>query len=443
MRRSLTAQCLLALVLGLVVGVAVLRWQPAQTGALLSGADTVIRLWTNALRLIVAPLVITQLYVAIAGPRDETVSAGRAGALTPVVFAGLLVFTALVSIFLALGLVRFPWFQSIPLPNPAAPAPPVSAPGGLNWVDDLLPPNLTAAAAADALLALLGFTLAFALAARQLASGPKAALGTALAAVRDTLFVLIGWLLRLAPVMLFALTFRFASDYGVEIGRTLLLFIVLFSVALIVATAALYPLGVLAGRISPARLVRVLVPPQLTAFTTRSSLATVPGLLKAAGEIPTLEPGTSSLVIPLGGALLKLSRAVSGPVKLVFLASVLDLKLTPGQVVIFTVTILVLSVTTPGVPRVMSSSRSLPAYVAAGIPPEYVILLASTNAATDVFQTVLNTTGYFTADVLVQRLARKRVPVAKVATSAAATMPVDSAPTEALATGESLGRSTQ
>jgi hypothetical protein len=48
---------------------------------------------------------------------------------------------------------------------------------------------------------------------------------------------------------------------------------------------------------------------------------------------------------------------------------------------------------------------SLPVYIALGIPPVYVVLLAATTVVADVFMTLLNTTGYLTADVLVGRFA--------------------------------------
>jgi hypothetical protein len=56
----------------------------------------------------------------------------------------------------------------------------------------------------------------------------------------------------------------------------------------------------------------------------------------------------------------------------------------------------------------MSGSRSLPAFVAVGIAPEYVFLFGATTAILDVFLTVLNSTGYLSATVLVSRLIARR-----------------------------------
>jgi Na+/H+-dicarboxylate symporter len=72
---------------------------------------------------------------------------------------------------------------------------------------------------------------------------------------------------------------------------------------------------------------------------------------------------------------------------------------------VFTATVLLMSPATPGVPSVASASRSLPAYVAAGIPAEYVVLLGATTWMMDMLMTLLNSTGYLAAAVLVDRFA--------------------------------------
>jgi Na+/H+-dicarboxylate symporter len=159
------------------------------------------------------------------------------------------------------------------------------------------------------------------------------------------------------------------------------------------------------------RVARVLWPAQLTGITTRSSLATIPVLMTGfEKEIPEAVH-VAGYVVPLAGALLKLSRAVSGTTKFLFLVTLLGIPVTFERVLIFTATIILLSPSTVGVPRVTSGSRSLPAYVAAGVPPEYVVLLGATTAITDIFLTMINTTGYFTAASLANAADRRQPTV--------------------------------
>ena len=141
-----------------------------------------------------------------------------------------------------------------------------------------------------------------------------------------------------------------------------------------------------------------------TAVSTRSSVATVPVLLRESDATLHVPSRVSAVVIPTGAATLKLSQAVSPPLRMLFLAHLLGLSISPQQMVVFFVTVALLSPSIAGVPRLISGQNSMPAYVAAGIPPEYVLLLAPLNAIADVLLTVLNTTGYMTANVLIARL---------------------------------------
>jgi Na+/H+-dicarboxylate symporter len=342
--------------------------------------------------------------------REDTRLPGRIGAITPAVFAGLLLGTALLSWWATQALMQLPVFRSLSL-LPADTLPQGLPPGGKGpaWIDHFIPPNLFAALGGDNILPVMLATLGFALAARRLESSALGTLRRGFTAAGDALFILVDWLLVLTPVVIAALATRSAATSGFEVGRVMLGFTVIEIIVLLAVLAALYPVAVVVGRVGLSRFARSLFPAQLTAAATRSSLATIPALL---ATTPTLGRPDSAIpyVVPLAGALLKLSRAVSGPVKLIFLASVVGVPLTVERIIVFSITIILLSPSTVGVPRVTSGSRSLPAYVAAGIPAEYVVLLGATTMITDIFMTVLNTSGYLTAGVVVDRWSSRALP---------------------------------
>lgn len=405
---SLTAQCILCLLLGILAGSAASGLQPDALSPWLSVGDAAIQMWTNALRLVVLPLVVAQLFVAIAAHRGTSGEATKLGFLIPAVFVGLFAFTALLAIALGSSLLSLPVFANLQLSSAVAVEPVASgaAAGGaapFSWLTDLVPSNLFAAASAGAILPLMLFTLAFALAARHVAPPLLHALDTAFQAVLETMFVLVGWLMRVAPPILFALAFRSASQSGLGIGGALLAFVVIWAIVLVCCIAAQYPVAAIGAGLSISRFAHALFPAQVVAVASRSSVATVPVLLREAGATLDVPAKVSSLVIPAGAAILKLSQAVSPPLRLLFLASVLGISLEPRQLLIFMVTVVLMSPGIAGVPRMVSGAHSMPAYVAAGIPPEYVLLLTPLNAVVDVLLTLLNTTGYMTVNVLVAR----------------------------------------
>lgn len=413
MKRSLTAQCLIGLVLGLAIGILLTRFSPDTVPAGISIADGAIRIWTNALRLLVVPLVVSQLFVAITTYQATQGDAARLGVSIPSVFLALLVLTALATLLLTLAMVRLPFLQGLSFPastgvGPTG-TPPAPLPGSGSWIDDLVPSNLVIAASRpEAILGLILFAIAFARAARRLSDPLEQSLKTLALAVRDTLFVLIGWLLLVVPVLLLALGFRSAVNTGLQVGQLLLVYIVIESTVCLADTLLLYPVSVLGGWIPLGRFARAAFPAQVAAATTRSSLATVPLLLKEAETGLGIPARVSGLVIPFGAATLKLSRMVTSPVKFVFLAHFLGIPLSIEQILVFTITIIMMSPLTVGMPTIISGSRSLPAYVAAGIPPEYVVLLGSTTWIVDVFLTIINSTGYLSATVIVARLVSHR-----------------------------------
>ena len=407
MKLSLSAQCILALVLGIVAGTAASQLHPEALAPWLDAGSALIQLWTNALRMLVIPLVVSQLFVTVAG-HDAGEDSAILGWSIPVVFVGLMVFTAAISLTLGSLLISIPVVKGLSLTSAAgsaaAAAAPVAADAPYQWLTDLVQPNLFAAASANAILPLMLFTFIFGVAARRLTAQRRDALYQVAAAVRETIFVIVGWLMRLAPPIVFILAFRSGSRFGPELGGALAAFLVLWTILLVAQLAVQYPVAWLVGGVPVSRFARAVFPAQMAAFASRSSLATVPVLMRESEVTLRIPSKVSSLVVPTSAAVMKLSQAISPPLRLLFLASVLGISLEPRQVLIFMLTILVLSPGVVGIPRMVSSSgRSLPAYIAAGIPPEYVLLFGPLNALIDPLLTAVNTTGYMTVNVLVAR----------------------------------------
>lgn len=401
---NLTVRSLAGLVLGIAAGVWIFRASPPGSDAVVTLSEALVRGWTNAFRLLVLPLVMTQLYLAVAG-MGVRADLARASRALPAVFVGLLVLAASVSALFTWWAIRFPWLSAITLPS-QIPGPEVeAATGGLvSWVNDFIPPNLIAAAAGDNILPLMLFAIVFALAARRLPSELREPLSQLATSVNRAVFILVDWLLVLVPVLMLSLGLATAARSGARIGGTVVSFTLLEIIAVLVSLGVVVIVGWAALGGPYRRVARVLAPAQLAAATTRSSLATMPILISGfEREIPRAAP-VAGYVIPIAGGLLKLSRAVSGTTKFLFLAAVLGVPLSFERVVIFAATIILLSPSTVGVPRVTSGGRSLPAYVAAGIPAEYVLLLGATTAVTDVFLTMINSAGYFTAAAVTSRL---------------------------------------
>jgi len=122
------------------------------------------------------------------------------------------------------------------------------------------------------------------------------------------------------------------------------------------------------------------------------------------------EPLPTQRFLPLSVAIFKINRPVSATAKLVFLAHVYGVPLGAGTIAVFIATVILMSFATVGVPSGGQAFSNLPAYLAAGIPVEGVVLLEATAIAPDMLKTLLNVTGDMSAAMLLSRGSRAAAP---------------------------------
>lgn len=402
--RNLTIVSMASLALGMLLGPIGHALTFPGEAAFTSALEAIARGWTNALRLVVVPLVTSQLFAAIAGRPGGRHQAGRLGLVTPMVFTSLLVMVAIGTVALVSPLMQLPVFQAIaPTVGSAAAPAPAAGGEGPEWIDGFIPSNLFAAAAADNLIALMICAIVFACAASRLNEADRAPLTALAQSIANACFVIVDWIVLVTPVAVFALAYRMSSGDDLTIGGMLLAYVGVELTALTAGLAMLYAVVVLTGSAPLGRFARTAGAAQLAAVTTRSSLATVPPLMRDAQATLGIPAEVVAYVLPLAGAMLKVSRAVTSPTKLVFLAAVVGLDLTWLQTATAVGLLLLQSPTTTGVARVTSGARSLPIYVAVGIPGEYALLVGTATAVTDWLMTLVNTTSYLSATALVAR----------------------------------------
>lgn len=409
-RVSRTASALAALAAGIAAGIALHGSGIPGAARFVSICAAVGALWVAALRMTVLPLVVGLTLVAIVGaPRDGAV--GRLGTrslalfLAMLVGAGLLTF-AIVIPTLAVFPLRpetveaFRAATSGTPPPPSAKAAEASAPGA--WLLALIPSNPFQAAAAGDILPILVFTVAFAVAASRLPAEPRSLIAATSRAVVDAMMVMIGWVLALLPIGVFALCVDFASRVGVGVTGVIAAYVVLLCAALVVAGILLYPATAALARVSLARFARAAAPAQAVGASTRSSLASLPALIEGGRRHLALPDSATGFVLPLSVGVFKMNRTVSSPLKLLFLAHVFGIHLELPQMAAFLAMQIALSFSTAGIPS-MGTVRSIPAYVALGIPIEGVVILDAMEAIPDVFKTVVNVTADMSVAAILSR----------------------------------------
>src|ERR1051326_5293939 len=265
-------------------------------------------LWVNAIRMTVIPLVVSLLITGVASATDLG-AIGRLGGRTLVVFVLLLAGFAAIIIPLASAL-----FALLPLPStagarPTLPAGAVEAANQLSasgqsqsfsaWLTSLIPPNPIAAAANGAMVPLIVFTLILAIAIARSPESTRTPLVTLARALGDAMLLVVRWVVLTAPIGVFALVLPIAAHLGGSVAGVIGAYIVAYSLACVVVILLIYPVVALFGGISIGRFARAALPAQLIAFSSSSSIASLPALIESGERGLALPDRVTGFVLPL------------------------------------------------------------------------------------------------------------------------------------------------
>src|SRR5262245_28928629 len=352
-----STRVLVALALAIVAGVAIAA---SRNPALVHAADVIApvgTLWVNAIRMTVIPLIVSLLITGVASAADVK-SIGRLGGRTLVVFILLLIGMAVVVIPFAPAIFALlpRRLGSQPLPPGATEAAGQLAAGGQaqtfgSWLTSLLPPNPIAAAATGAMMPLVLFTLLLALAIARSPEESRQTLTRFFRALGDAMLILVRWVILAAPVGVFALVLPLAVRAGAALAGAIGFYIVAYSIACLVATLLLYPVVAIAGRIPMRRFARAALPAQLIAFSSSSSIASLPALVESAETGLGLSERVTGFVLPLAVSTFKIAGPVSWTIGALFVAWFYGIPIHATGLATIAFAAVFLAFGVPGIPR--------------------------------------------------------------------------------------------
>jgi Na+/H+-dicarboxylate symporter len=392
---SQATRILLALVLGLAIGIGLATWAPtaAQDGLVI--AQPIGTAWLNALQMTIVPLVVSLLITGVAATA-EAARAGQVAGRALALFIGLLWF------FSAFAAIATPlllgWF---PLPTEAAAAlrtalgataPVGPVPPFVDFIVSIVPTNPVTAAATNAFLPLIVFTMVFAFALTRLPPEPRQLLTKFFQAIADVMLIVIGWILWLAPVGVLALAYVVGAKAGTAAFGALLHYVLVISSIGILVWIAAYPIGTIGGRIGLARFARATGPAQAVAISTQSSLASLPAMLRGAEGLG-VPVATSGVTLPLAVAIFRVTGPPMNLAVAIYVAYWFGVPLGPAQLA---AGVAVAAITTMGavsLPGQISFVTSIaPICIAMGVPVAPLGLLVAVETIPDIFRTLGNVT---------------------------------------------------
>jgi Na+/H+-dicarboxylate symporter len=250
------------------------------------------------------------------------------------------------------------------------------------------------------MLPLIVFTLFFALAVVRLSGPTRDTLLTFFSALGAAMLTIVRWVILAAPVGVFALVVPLAAHTGASAAGALAFYVVVYAVASLVAALLLYPVVAVFGHIPMRRFARAALPMQLIAFSTSSSLASLPAAIEGAERELGLTTSVSGFVLPLAVSMFKLAAPVSWTVGTLFVGWFYGIPLHARELAIIAFAAVFLASAAPGIPR-GAFIMLAPLFQTIGLPVEGIGILIAVDALPDVFATVLNATGNLAAAAIV------------------------------------------
>jgi proton glutamate symport protein len=403
----------IALVAGLIVGIAVASSGSATLNRAVALLEPIGAIWVNAIRMTVVPLVVALLLGAVArGGEAERV--GRLGGLSFAVFVALHLCLAVVALVLIpplIAMIPIDPASAVRLQADAASASTATEqqvralPGFGQWVASLAPANVVRAAADSAMLQLIVFTVLFALALRRITPERRENVLRVFDGIGAAMLEIVRWLIALAPIGVFTLIAPTAARLGLSLAGSLGYYVVVYVGVMIALTIVLAILGALGGRVSLARFARAALPAQAVAFSSSSSLASLPSLIDSATRLGVPTP-VGGFVLPLAVSSFKVVTGAAWLTGTLFLAQLFGVQLGSADWFTIVAAAIALSFATPGVPN-GGYLLLAPLLANFGLPAAGVALLIAVDAIPDLFATVANVTGDFAAVSVVRRLAER------------------------------------
>lgn len=222
--------------------------------------------------------------------------------------------------------------------------------------------------------------------------------------VLDVTMLIVGWVMRLAPLGIMALLIKLVAVQDVVMLSTLLKF-----VAVVVGTTLLHGLIVLplilylfTGH-KPLWFWRGAREALVTAFATSSSAVTLPVTLRCATEQLKVKPEVAGFVLPLGATINMDGTALYEAAAALFIANLMGIELSFVQQLTVFFTAMIAAMGSPGIPSAGMVTMVM-VLQSVGLPAEAIAILLPIDRLLDTLRTTVNVEGDIVGSLVVQKI---------------------------------------
>lgn len=382
--------------------------------SVISAFEYVGQLFLNALKMIIVPLIASSIIVGMCGIGSSGARLAKIGTRTLLFYAITTLFAILVGLAL-INVISPGQYEGRPIGDLLAfESRDVSAiqetieNKGSGDVAEIflrmIPPNIVKASAEGQMLGIIFFSILFGFFITKLSDELRTPFVRFWDATFKVMMNMTEWIMKFAPVGVFALVAGVISKTGFDAARPLAIFSLTVLGALLVHALVVLPILLRSlARVKPWAVLRAMSPAILTAFSTASSSATLPVSMKSLEKNVGISNNVSSFVLPLGATVNMNGTALYECAAAMFIAQAYGLDLTFG--VQFTIIVVAL-LTSIGVAGVPSASLVAIAIILGviGLPVEAIGVLMVFDRVLDMCRTSVNIWGDAVCATIIARL---------------------------------------
>jgi proton glutamate symport protein len=406
-----STQILLAMVAGILLGLLLGYLSSAPqyedttyakaADSLLAKLDFVGRLFIRLLKMIIIPLIVASLVSGVASLGDAR-SLGRLGGKTFLYYMSTTVLAVAVGLVLV-NVIR-PGERFDPDKAPTTMVAAESEPPSISSVlEDIVPDNIVDAMARSSVLSVIFFSILLGTAI--ISVGEKALpLAAFFESLNTVVMKIVGWIMALAPIGVFALMARMIGTLGLAVMKPLAFHMLTVLLGLAIHSVIILPLLLrVFARYSPLKFVKDMFSAVLTAFSTASSSATLPITMECIEENTGASNRVASFVLPLGATVNMDGTALYEAVAAMFIAQTYGIDLSIGQQLVIMLTATLASIGAAAIP-----SAGLVTMVivlrSVNLPMEGIGMIWAVDRILDMFRTAVNVWGDSCGTAIIARL---------------------------------------
>lgn len=385
---------ILALVFGIIIGIVFKNH--------VEEAAVFGKIYTNIISAVVLPLLFVSIISSISSL--ENISKLKTIGLKSIFWLVFNTFTASVlTLFIAGGLKIGATIDFVPPTDYEA----REVPAFLDTIIGLFPRNIISHAANGEVVPFIVFAIIVGIALVYLQGNNKEAaipFKNVIDSANKVIFVVVEFIIDFTPFAVLSLVANAVSTYGVAELIPLLSVLILAYILCIIQTFVVEGILIrVVGGLNPLKFFKEFWPAQVVAFTSQSSIGTIPVTVKQLVSKLGVNEDIASFVAALGANLGMPACAGIWPMLLAILAiNIFHIPYSASQYIFLIVITIIVSIGTVGVPGT-STITTTAVFTAAGLPVEIIVLLVPISSIVDMMRTATNVTGAATAAVLVAK----------------------------------------